>query len=325
MKKIILLFLLVFLLTAALTGCPAQPTEPVESPASDFQYEINGEFIYIKKYIGTSSNVVIPSKIENLPVVSLEGMTGDDLIHIGVFEESYVKTVLIPDSVLVIGVNAFKNCGELVSVTVPENVEYLFGGAFQNCVKLENIDFSKSKLVEIGAGAFEGCSKLSSIRFSGVLEKIEEKAFYDCSSLLEIDFPDTLVTVEGGAFANCTLLKTVTVPENLDLHCFEALSSFHNVPSLEKIIFKEGRKEIKGYAFFAITSKAEITIPSSVEQFSPMPFFLYDAVEFVFLGNCPQIVEQEDFYGNPTIYYDPNTDGWENCEWKDRYSLQPIE
>ena len=57
--------------TSSTTDEQNQPIEP--SPASDFEYQINSPQtgILINKYIGTSEHVIIPSYIDDLPVLSL--------------------------------------------------------------------------------------------------------------------------------------------------------------------------------------------------------------------------------------------------------------
>ena len=339
-------FLLVFLwILAAFAGCGKEKTSttpsdattaetvpttatppPAESPAADFIYEVSqdGTKIYINQYVGTAETVVIPDKIDGLPVVSIVGVRNSGNFEKGAFEGSQIQSVTIPESVTSIGLDAFKDCTKLTQVTVSENIKIIQGGAFRNCVALKRMDLSQTKVQIIDYTAFYGCTALTEIKFSNNVTEIGRKAFADCASLVALDFPDSLIKVDEGAFDNCTSLKVVTIPEKLELYSITA-SSFSNVPALEKIIFKEGRKEIKGYAFFAVTSNPEIVIPKSVETFSPSPFFLYPDAKFVFSGNCPEIVEKNDFYGKPTIYYDPSTQGWDTCIWKDAYSLIPLE
>ena len=348
MKRIRCCLLLSVLIVAAFTGCKqtetpgnaategtvatdnpnaeTSPSTPIESPAADFQYEISqdGKDVYINQYVGASETVVIPAKIDGLPVISLMGVFENDVLKQGVFEGSNIKSVTIPESVTAIGFCAFKDCTELTQVTVSGNLNRILSNTFRNCVKLESIDFSRTKLQTISTSAFYGCTGLSEIKFSNDLTEIEQGAFYDCTALLELDFPDSLEKIGEKTFVNCMALKTVVIPEKLKLISLSD-PSFYNVPSLEKIIFKEGRKEIKGYAFFSITSNPEITIPKSVKKFSPYPFFIYGGAKFVFLGNCPEIVENNDFCGNPKIYYDPSTDGWDTCVWKNQYTLEPID
>ena len=343
MKKGICLLLVFLWVFAALAGCgkdkePTTPTHattaetapttppPTESPATDFVYQVSeaGDCVYINQYVGTSETVVIPAKIDGLPVVSIAGVRNGGNFEKGAFEGSKIQSVTIPESVTSIGLGAFKDCTKLTQVTVSGELAWILDGAFRNCVKLESIDLSKTKVQRIFSTAFYGCTALAEIKFSEELTEIGAKAFGDCTKLVKLDLPDSLVKVWEYAFSNCTSLKEVTIPANLEMGSWSG-SAFHNVPSLEKIIFKEGRKEIQGYAFFAVTSNPEIVIPESVETFSPAPFFLYPDAKFVFSGDCPEIVEKNDFYGTPTIYYDPSTQGWDTCIWKDQYSLIPLE
>lgn|GEM_PF-6542305 len=66
-------------------------TDP--NPASDFEYELNRERtgVVIKKYISKRKKVIIPSSIEDFPVVELAS---------GAFVDSDIVSVVIPDSVV---------------------------------------------------------------------------------------------------------------------------------------------------------------------------------------------------------------------------------
>ncbi len=297
-----------------------------QNPITDFQYEFSsdGESVYITKYIGSSDVVIIPSKIEGVPVISLKGDIIDGVILKGVFENCSVKKVVVPNSITVIGMRTFSGCKELIEISVSDQCEKILDGAFQDCLKLESIDLSRTKISLIGISAFEGCVKLSEIKFPTSLLKIDRRAFYNCTALLNVHLPQNLLTIEGEAFFNCTSLKMITIPNKLNLLYSDSVR-FYNMPSLEKIIFDEGREEIDGYAFIDTTTNVEIVIPKSVQKFSPSSFFVHGQAKFVFLGDCPEIIEKTDFYGTPTIYYDPNMRGWDNCPWKDRYPCFPDE
>ena len=174
----------------------------------------------------------------------------------------------------------------------------------------------------IGDGAFMQTA-ITSITLPDTITKIGQNVFYNCHSLLNITFPKDLIKIGENSFTNCISLKIINIPNNLDLFCLE-YPAFYNTPALEKIIFDDGREEIKGYAFFDITSNVEIIIPKSVKKFSADPFFIHGPAKIIFLGNFPEILEKTSFYGEPTIYYDPTTEGWNECEWKDQYPLEPL-
>ena len=278
---------------------------------SDFEYEFSstGKYVYITKYIGESEDVVIPSKIEGCEVSSLKATWipsesfGNEAV--GVFQNSNIKTIVIPETIRGIGESSFKNCTSLSSVTIQPNSEllHILSDAFENCTSLKTINL-------------EAAEKLTTI---------EPKAFSNCSSIEKITLPKNLEEIGSFAFENCASLKSITIPANLRIKSYDA-PRFHELPSLEKIIFEEGREAINGYAYFQITSEAEIIIPKSVKTFESDTFFIYAPTKFTFLGDCPEN-ELTLFAGEQpiTICYDPDTNGWDTCIWKDKYTFVPIE
>ena len=272
-----------------------------ETPASDFEYTVSssGKSVFITKYIGNSEEVVIPSEIEDLPVIQIKS---------GAFENSTVKNAVLPKSVTGIG-SAFKNCASLSSVTIPQD----------------------SELYIIGQSAFENCTSLKTINLE-VAEKlttIEGKAFSNCSSIEEIILPKNLKEVYAEAFSSCSSLKSVTISSELKYAGGIGVPlgvPFYDNPAIEKIIFTDGIQTINAYANFGITSEAEIIIPKSVKTFESDTFFIYAPTKFTFLGDCPEN-ELTLFAGEQpiTICYDPDTNGWDTCVWKDKYTFVPIE
>lgn len=353
MKKIFLCFMLVCILLISFSGCNDLTNNPLNNttteigtetktetksetrvnPASDFQYEINSNQtgIIINKYIGKKQDVVIPSHIEDLPVISLKGMPDEhypSAVSEGVFEGSNIKTVVIPKTIKIIGYTAFNDCKQLTTITFlsDSSLTNISGKAFANCVKLEKIDLSSTQVKIIDPLAFQGCTNLKEITFSETLEEIRAKAFYECFSLLEVNFPNSLTKIEGGAFAYCTNLQHVSIPQSLKLTSFDE-AIFHNVGALKQIIFEEGRESIIGYALFQTDANVEIIVPKGVKKFSPLTFLINPSatISITFLGDAPEIVEDDtDWFGNPTIYYDPETTGWDTFSWKEKFEMKPI-
>ena len=81
---------------------------------------------------------------------------------------SSIISVTIPEGVIYIGEQAFKNCRALNSITVPNSVTHIGSGAFENCSELASVTMS-TNLQEIGVGVFAGCNKLSGEHLSGIL------------------------------------------------------------------------------------------------------------------------------------------------------------
>lgn len=328
MKKFVLVLLLFCLLLAAFSGCTA--SKP--NPASDFEYTVNseGSGIDINKYVGASDLVVIPAEIDGLPVTSLLGSLDESRsvpIPVGAFEGSHVKRVTIPKTVEIIGRNCFANCAELEKVSLSEHsrLTIIAESAFVDCVKLETVDLSETELESIYGMAFMGCSALKEVKFPDTLEQIHDLAFSKCTSLLELELPKNLTQVGDGAFGYCEALERVVIPAKLKLTCSRE-AAFHTNPSLKSIVFEDGREDIVGYAFFQKLPSVEITVPKSVKRFSSDVFLANPEVPItlIFLGDAPELENETfDWFGTPTVYYDPATSGWDSFAWKDQCTLTP--
>lgn len=274
-----------------------------DSSASDFKYEFteNQQYALITQYIGKSKNVVIPSEIEGRTVTYLKGFDSDGFTQ-GVFQDTDIETVVIPETVKDIGIRAFKNCTALSSVTIQPN----------------------SELQTISALAFENCSALKTIQLENAekLKTIEARAFCNCKSIKKIQLPSNLETIGDEAFSGCSSLKSVNIPTKLDLVHF-VKPSFCDVPALEEIIFDEEWQNIQGYGFFNTTSTVNITVPESVTGIYATTFFNHGSMNIYFMGDCPQLLESDSFLGEVTIYYHPDTDGWDTTPLKDTHTLIP--
>lgn len=337
MRKFIVLLLVVNLLLVAFSGCNKKDTDSgattnwQPNSASDFKYTVDAEKseIRINKYIGTSKEVVIPTKIEGMPVVAIEGIPteSDSNIYEGVFYNTRVVTVVIPETVRTIGFASFGDCKELTQIVFKEdsNLLSIAHTAFSGCVKLEKIDFSTTKLNVINMYAFRGCSNLNEIKFPDTLEQIGEGAFYECSSLVDVRLPLNVTDLGANAFAYCISLERISIPSKLNLNFFEG-SALNNVPALGQIVFDEGREEITGYALIQTNGNVEVIVPKGVEKFSPLPFLFNSPskITISFLGDAPEIIEEDAPYWleGTVVFYDPETSGWENFVWKDKVEMK---
>ena len=122
------------------------------------------------------------------------------------FKRSTLTSITIPNSVTVIGPNAFQFCNNLTTVTLGNSVETIAGTAFMGCGKLTSIAIPSS-VTTIGDNAFNGCSSLASVTFSASsqLDTIGQRAFYGISaSLTAITIPDSVTTIAMEAFPTVT-------------------------------------------------------------------------------------------------------------------------
>ena len=122
----------------------------------------------ITGYTGTSTALVMPSKLGGLSVVAIAD---------GAFKSNTnLVSVAIPNYVKVIGSNAFAGCTSLVSVMLTEGVQAINASAFSGCTSLMSITIPSSTK-SVGAQAFADCTLLSTVNILSADTAIDVSAF----------------------------------------------------------------------------------------------------------------------------------------------------
>ncbi len=137
-----------------------------------------------------------------IPEVSPEGWTVTGIDAAGFRGNQFLKEVVIPPTVTVIGEYAFAECTALESIVIPDTVETLNHGVFKGCTSLKSATLPKG-LKRIPNGTFRDCTSLESFSVAEQVEVIGAYAFSGCVSLCELDLPEALRILESSAFANC--------------------------------------------------------------------------------------------------------------------------
>ena len=130
----------------------------------------------------TLTEVTIPEKYHNLPVMSIEE---------GAFSEcSGLTSISLPNSVTNIGKRAFFGCSSLTNIVLPEGVTNIEKYTFNGCSSLISITIP-NKVISIGYSAFVGCSSLRSIILPKSVVSIETDAFRNCVKLDKVYYTGT--------------------------------------------------------------------------------------------------------------------------------------
>lgn len=168
----------------------------------EWKYEIVGDHVELAHYLGKSKEVVIPQKIEGMPVTIIRS---DAFLYLDV----RLTRVVIPDGIEKIGAWAFAN-NLLTSITLPDSVTVIGDAAFSRN-KLTSVEIPK-KVTSIGKSAFM-LNQLTSVTLPEGLEEIGASSFTG-NRLTSIDLPSHLQIINSRAFED-NELKTLTLPPNV--------------------------------------------------------------------------------------------------------------
>ena len=162
MKKLIQRGMLGILLVLAIFMCiPIQARADdgiVVEKDGDFLYRVEGESdnpeVTIYSYVGSDTDVTVPSEIKGKPVTTLYGTFSGN---------KTVKKVTVPEGVRLIKNLAFHGCTALTTVVLPSSLEEMTEYTFYQCTNLKTVslDTANSKLTKIGRYSFAYCEKLT--------------------------------------------------------------------------------------------------------------------------------------------------------------------
>lgn len=168
------------------------------------------------------------------------------------FAENFTMTELhLPDTLKIIGSEAFFLCVNLKEVTIPGSVEMIGRAAFDNCESLAKITieegvkeicngaFSDTAITDItipgsvgtvSEGLFRGCEKLEDVTLEYGVKVIDTEAFAGCSRLTTLRLPASVTKLGSRVFFYCWDLEALYIPPTVT----EMGSLGHDVPFLEK-------------------------------------------------------------------------------------------
>lgn len=184
-----------------------------------------------------------------------------------------LKSVTVPESVEIIGEEAFVGCA-FETIALPPSLNIISRYAFYDCQSLKKIEYKGDNLKFIKDGSFYRCTALESINIeSDVLEEIGSGefglsslgAFENCSSLKWVNLSSANI-IWHKAFKGCKELKTVTIGKESNLRGsldikYEAFSGCEN---LSELVFSSFTlTNIDDWAFRNCTSLRDFTLDAN--------------------------------------------------------------
>ncbi len=188
-------------------------------------------------------------------------------------EKTSLVSLVLPDTLKIIGENAFSGCHSLVgALNIPEGVENIKANAFFDCYSITSLTLPSTLKVignplgysEYWSGAFSNCAALNGdLILPEGLETIGSGTFYGCKNLTgTLKLPSSLKTMGKGAFQGCSGFKgNLEVPQGvteIPQHCFADCAFQGN------LVLHEGIEVIGNEAFANAGLKGELYLPSGL-------------------------------------------------------------
>lgn len=217
----------------------------------------NEDVATITKYYGTVAAITVPKTIDGYTVTGIgyEAFKGN----------TYLTSVLLPDTITEIGMLAFKDCTGIEVVSLPSELEVLPYGAFQNCTSLTEIKIPKTVTNEnqnMSIGPFWGCTLLKNVVFEDGMTKVPNGILKDASAVESVVLPSTVTEIGNDAFNGCTSLKQlpdISAVTKIDYQ------SFKNCTSLKSIDLSDTITEIGMLSFSGCNGLEQVKLPKNLQ------------------------------------------------------------
>ena len=292
MKKALSILLSLVLIFAAL------PMTAIESSAVDYYTSQDGEWMYYinenddaviysgststSAYLGSDTNVVVPSTLDGHNVVSLGQYTFSG--------NTNLQSIVLPNTLTTISNHVFRNCTNLTSVTFGNSVGMLGPNSFEGCTSITEMKLPDS-VQTIGGYAFNNCSNLERIYIPTGLTSIGGYAFNNCNKL--VTYVKDLAAWCGIAFYNGTGYYSNPMERGHILYVYDStendyvlaenivipngvtgipVDAFDGCTTVKSIVIPEGVTTLGQYTFRGCTNLESVTVPSTMTAISNNAF-----------------------------------------------------
>ncbi len=216
---------------------------------------------------------------------------------IGIADEALLNhkgftTVIIPNSVKVIGYKAFANC-QINMLGLGSGVTEIGERAFSGCTKLQ--------LAVLG-----DYNELSGAMTDSSLKRIGDYAFYGCTNLKQIKIPSTVNEIGCYAFRNTLMYSSQAgiiyageFDAVLQTYIYEGAWVVDHASATmgSQMEIREGTVGIASYSFYKSSSLKTILIPETVKYIGRSAFYLCSSLEDISLPDAVTRIEDYTFYG----------------------------
>lgn len=257
---------------------------------AEYEYELTAEGISITKYNGTDKDVAIPDKIDGIDVVE---------IGQGAFARNdTISSLIIPDTVTLINIEAFSTCPLLENVTLPQSLVTIAYSAFGMCQKLKEITFP-SQVNIVGDNAFYGCTSLENITLSDNILYFGASVFD--GTAWHQNTEDGIVTIGNILYeyrGDMPKEYTLTIPSGVKTI---ASGAFYGRINIIDIKWAESLKNIGRRAFADCIGLSAINLTEGIRRIGEGAFEYCDLVTNIFVSSTVTEIDEGAFFACPKL------------------------
>lgn len=279
LKKSVMLFallLLAVLFSALFVAC--SDADGTQTPAEPLMYNLNEDDTYsVAKCDVSQTDVVIPETYKGKSVVKIENGAFDDCKN--------VLSLVIPDSVTEVEINALNGLRNLQKLTAP-------AVALSSVSKIQKIDTLIVTSGEaIAENAVSGWDYLKSVTLPDTLKTIGDLGFAHCELLEQISLPEGLTSIGANAFYNCASIEQFNLPDSV-----ESIGNyaFGKCASLETVSLSKSLSTVGNWVFASCNSLINLTIsPENANYYSAGNCIIERGTHTLVLGCLGSIIPND--------------------------------
>lgn len=248
----------------------------------------------------------------------------DNQVSVVKGEDQYAGNIVIPSSikydditysVTQLAAQSFMGCPDLLSVIIPESIVSIGEEAFENDWQMTSIIFSDN-INYIGRSALEGCRSITKLKLPSKLNYIFDKTFKGCMGLEEITIPKSVTMIgeysgygQGTSpFDGCVKLNKVII-EDIEAWfkiSFGGLESnplyiAHNLYVDDKLVkditLPKTITEINKNALCGCTNEMSIELPNTITRIGDSSFRGCSNLKNINLPNSVTYIGSNSFEG----------------------------
>ena len=270
-------------------------------------------------------SITISQSVDSIGCGAFEGCTGELTVNCnilsassaseGAFYKSNFTKAVVGDNVESIGDYAFSNCSKLKSISIPESVIMIGCGAFEGCTGELTVNCDIPSASSVSEGAFYKSNFTKAI-IGDKVEQVGSYAFANCSKLASVVIPESVDSIGDGAFASCTKLVNVYA-DNMESWLTikhgdkESRPNYYSKSEINLYIDNVLLKVVEipsettcipEYAFYGCKNLTSVILPESVDSIGGSAFEGCSALLKVFNYSALPLSEGAEEYGHVAYY-----------------------